>query len=112
MRSRSPPASPPPAPTPVLPDVPGMSELGLAGLEVRNVFGFAAAARTPPALIATLAGALAEALRTPAIRERLAADALDLVQPDPQGMARFIADDTRRWQDLARSHGIRVDEGG
>ena len=46
------------------------------------------------------------------IRERLAADALDLVQPDPQGMARFIADDTRRWQDLARSHGIRVDEGG
>ena len=98
--------------TPLLPDVPGMSELGLAGLEVRNVFGFAAAARTPPALIATLAGALAEALRTPAIRERLAADALDLVQPDPQGMARFIADDTRRWQDLARSHGIRVDEGG
>lgn len=98
--------------TPALPDVPGMSELGLAGLEVRNVFGFAAAARTPPGLIATLAGALAEALRTPAVRERLTADSLDLVQPDPQGMARFIADDTRRWQDLARSHGIRVDEGG
>lgn len=98
--------------TPLLPDVPGMSELGLAGLEVRNVFGFAAAARTPPALIATLAGALAEALHTPAVRERLTADALDIVQPDPQGMARFVADDTRRWQDLARSHGIRVDEGG
>jgi tripartite-type tricarboxylate transporter receptor subunit TctC len=98
--------------TPVLPDVPGMSELGLAGLEVRNVFGLAAAGRTPPALIATLASALAEALRTPAIRERLAADALDLVQPDPQSMARFIADDTRRWQDLARSNGIRIDEGG
>ena len=98
--------------TAVLPDVPGMSELGLAGLEVRNVFGFAAAARTPPALIAILAGALAEALRTPAVRERLTADALDIVQPDPQDMARFVADDTRRWQDLARSHGIRVDEGG
>jgi tripartite-type tricarboxylate transporter receptor subunit TctC len=98
--------------TRVLPDVPGMGELGLAGLEVRNVFGFAAAARTPPALIDKLAGALADALRMPAIQERLAADALDLVQPDPQGMARFIADDTRRWQDLARSHGIRVDEGG
>ncbi len=96
----------------VLPDVPGMGELGLASLEVRNIFGLAAAARTPPALIDTLAGALANALRTPAILERLAADALDLVQPDPQGMARFIADDTRRWQDLARSHGIRVEEGG
>ena len=96
----------------VLPEVPGMREVGLENLEVRNVFGFAAAARTPPALIAALAAGLADALRTPAISERLASDALDPVQPDPQGMAKFIADDTRRWQDLARSHGIRVDEGG
>lgn len=96
----------------VLPDVPGMREVGLEGLEVRNVFGFAAAAKTPPALIAALSTALANALRTPSISERLASDALDPVQPDPQGMAQFIANDTRRWQDLARSHGIRVDEGG
>ena len=96
----------------VLPDVPGMREVGLDGLEVRNVFGFAAAAKTPPALIAALSTALADALRTPSISERLASDALDPVQPDPQGMAQFIANDTRRWQDLARSHGIRVDEGG
>lgn len=98
--------------TRALPEVPGMRELALDSLDVRNVFGFAAPARTPSPVVTTIAEALGEALRVPAVRDRLEADALDIAQPDPQSMARFIADDTRRWQALARNHGIRVDDGG
>ncbi|MFM7568850.1 MAG: tripartite tricarboxylate transporter substrate binding protein [Betaproteobacteria bacterium] len=98
--------------TPSLPDVPGMRESGFDTLDVRNVFGFAAPAKTPANIIAQIASALDEAIRQPAIRDRLTADALDIVAPNPASMARFIVDDSRRWQDLATRHGIRVDEGG
>jgi tripartite-type tricarboxylate transporter receptor subunit TctC len=89
-----------------------MRESGFDTLDVRNVFGFAAPAKTPASIVAQLAAALDDAIRQPAIRERLTADALDIVAPNPGSMARFIVDDSRRWQDLATRHGIRVDEGG
>ncbi len=96
----------------LLPDVPSMKELGFEAMDVRNVFGLAAPARTPPDLIAVIANAVAQALKTPAIADRLSAEALDIERPEPQAMARFIVEDSRRWQALAAQYGIRVDEGG
>ena len=98
--------------TRLLPDVPGMSDLGFSDLDVRNVFGLAAPARTPQATLAALASALDTVVQNPAIAERLAADALDVVRPDPGAMARFLSQDSQRWQALATRYGIRVDEGG
>lgn len=98
--------------TPLLPDVPSMGDLGFNDLDVRNAFGLAAPARTPSETIAALANALDKAVQSPAIADRLAADALDVVRPDPAAMAQFITQDSRRWQALASRYGIRVDDGG
>jgi tripartite-type tricarboxylate transporter receptor subunit TctC len=96
----------------LLPDVPSMGDLGFNDLDVHNAFGLAAPARTPAETIATLANALDKALQSPAIAGRLAADALDVIRPDPAAMSQFIAQDSQRWRALATRYGIRVDEGG
>ena len=69
--------------------------------EASSWFGIAAPAGTPPAVVARLHGAIAAAVRTPAMQERFSKSGARLIGDNPQEFAARIA---RRAEDLGRDH--------
>ena len=91
----------------VLPDLPTVAEAGVPGYEVVQWYGLLAPAHTPNEIIAKLHAAMAIALQTPAVREKLAADGTDAVGNSPDEFARFIRAETDKWARVARDAGIK-----
>ena len=91
----------------VLPDLPTVAEAGVPGYEVVQWYGLLAPAHTPTEIIAKLHAAMAIALQTPAVREKLAADGTDAVGNSPDEFARFIRAETDKWARVARDAGIK-----
>ena len=95
--------------TPALPEVPGMSEAGLADFSVNNYFGLVAPRGTPQAVIERINEALPRMLALPDVQARFRADALDPATLGPQAQARFIAQDYAGWQKVATAQQIKLD---
>lgn len=64
-------------------DVPTTAELGMPAVEAENWYGMIAPAGTPAAIIATLNTAAVEAIRDPAVKEKLAAQGAVLIGDTP-----------------------------
>lgn len=91
-----------------LPDVPTITEAGLPGLEQDIWIGLLAPAGTPPAILASLEVAVAEAARLPDVQERLRPLGME---PDGRGQEAFrrmIENDNRTWREIARTAGISL----
>jgi tripartite-type tricarboxylate transporter receptor subunit TctC len=91
----------------VLPDLPTVAEAGVPGYEVVQWYGLLAPAHTPVEIIGKLHAAMASALQTPAIKEKLAADGTEAVGNTPEDFARFIRAETNKWARVAREAGIK-----
>jgi tripartite-type tricarboxylate transporter receptor subunit TctC len=66
----------------------------------------------PPAIVEKLNHAMVEAMKTPAIREKLEASGLRLVSEDrttPAYLDRFVQDEIAKWAVLIRASGISID---
>lgn len=92
----------------VLPEVPAIGE-SVAGYEVTTWYGLFAPARTPPAIVARLHGALATALTAADMRERLAALGADPVGLPPERFAPLIRQEIAKWGKVVRESGVRPD---
>ena len=82
---------------PLLPDVATLAEQGFADTVADNWYGLLAPAKTPPAVVAKLHGAVVAALNAPDIREKLVQ--LGAV-PAPMSSAEFgklLSDEHARW---------------
>ena len=91
-----------------LPEVPTMQEAGLAGYDMGIWFNLAVPRRTPPAIVARLAEALART-RTPESAARLRAAFVEpLAVPRAEDDA-FVAASAARWQAIAREARIAAD---
>ncbi len=95
--------------TPVLPDVPGLAESGLAGTEVTNYFGLVAPRGTPQAVVDRLSEALPRVLALPDVQARFRLDALEPALLGPQAQARFLAQDYAGWQRVASTQQIKLE---
>ena len=93
--------------SPALPDLPTVAET-LPGFEVNSWYGVMAPAGTPRPIIDRLYRECAAALRVPEIAAALRAQGFDIEATMPEEYARKIADDLRRWGELARATGIRI----
>jgi tripartite-type tricarboxylate transporter receptor subunit TctC len=91
-----------------LPDVPTVAET-LPGFNVKNWFGVAAPAGTPPERIARLQKSLAYALRQPEVAATLAGLGVDPVGDTPVQFGAYIKTETDRWQKLIAENGIKAD---
>jgi tripartite-type tricarboxylate transporter receptor subunit TctC len=80
-----------------LPDVPTLSEAGLAGFESDSWNGLFAPAGTPPAIVARLAHEVAKAVAAPDLRERLAPQGAVLVGNSPAEFRAQIAQEVDQW---------------
>jgi tripartite-type tricarboxylate transporter receptor subunit TctC len=90
--------------------LPGIATLREAGVDVEADAwnGLIAPARTPEAIIAAVRNAVVDALMTPAIRQKLAAQ---IMEPTPTTPAEFrarIDADIARWTPVIRAANIRV----
>ena len=92
-----------------LPDVPTFEQAGLPGVDAGGFQGVLAPAGTPPAAVARLSDALNKALSDPQVKERIAANGLDVAISTPAEFGAFIRSEIAKWGKVAREANIRLD---
>jgi tripartite-type tricarboxylate transporter receptor subunit TctC len=95
--------------SPALKDVPTIAESGYPGFETSQWYGLLAPAGTPDAIIQKLAQAAAAAGKTPAVAERLAAEAAEPSTGTSKEFAEFIKLEAARWSDVVKKSKIKAD---
>jgi len=91
------------------PDLPTLSESGLAGFDVTSWYGVVAPAGTPPEIIARLQAEFGKALREPDVREKLAGLGAEPIANTPSAFASMITSETTKWSEIVRSAKITVE---
>ena len=91
------------------PDIPTMSEAGLAGFEVNSWYGLLAPAGTPREIILKLNTEVARSLREPDARERLYSIGAEPMSNTPEEFAAYIAAEMAKWAKVVKTAGIRAD---
>jgi tripartite-type tricarboxylate transporter receptor subunit TctC len=93
-----------------LPDVPTVEEAaGLKGFDASSWFGLLAPAGTPADIVNRLQQETAKALATPAMKEKLAAQGAIASGNTPTEFARFIDAEHRKWAQVVKASGAKVD---
>lgn len=96
-----------PARHPFVPDLATFAEQAPTRGMVAEVYqGLFAPARTDPALIARIAAAAAEALATPAMRERIQAIGMTPSDMGPETLGRFVREEGERYAAVVRAANI------
>jgi tripartite-type tricarboxylate transporter receptor subunit TctC len=92
-----------------LPDVPTMGESGLPEVRVVTWNGFVAPAGTPDAIIKRLNAAVNDALMSTNTRETLDKFGSQPIGGSPQEFADFVAAESKKWTDIIRLAGVKID---
>lgn len=88
--------------TPLAPDLPTMAEAGLPGFEFYSWYGVWAARTVPREIVDRLNAAITEAMREPAVVERLTSLGFEPVAETVPELERFIVADVARNAELLR----------
>lgn len=94
--------------SPLLPDLPTMSEAGVPGYESNTWFGLLGPARLPGAVVAKVNADVAAALKADDLRQRFAAAGAEPAGGTPQAFADLIRREREKWSGVIRSAGIKV----
>ena len=89
------------------PDVPTIMESGVPDFVVDSWYGALAPAKTPPAAVAKLQAAFAQALQNPQIREKLLLQGAEAVDVTPAEFDRIIRDELAKWDYVIRAANIK-----
>ena len=96
--------------SPLVPDLPGMGEAGLADYDMSFWYGFFVPAGTPPAVIKRIFDATAQVVQLPEVRQALAREGTEIAtSKSPEEFAAFVAEDAKFWVRLVRDAKITVD---
>ena len=94
---------------PLLPDVPTVTEAGLAGYEASVWWGLVAPAKTPPEIVRQLNAETNKALANPAIANKLSELGVVVTPGTPDEFAAFMKSQTELWAGVVKSAGIKPD---
>ena len=93
-----------------LPDVPTIAEAGpVKGFEASSWFGLLAPAGTPHEIVNRVQQETAKALASPALKERLVSQGAIPSGNTPDAFGRFIADEAKKWAQVVKASGAKVD---
>jgi tripartite-type tricarboxylate transporter receptor subunit TctC len=95
--------------TAVLPDVPTIDELGLAGFDATTWHGLVAPAGTPQEITAKLYRAAIAALADPETRKALGDLGVDIVGSSPAEFSAYIKSEIPKWSAVVKAAGARLD---
>jgi tripartite-type tricarboxylate transporter receptor subunit TctC len=94
--------------SPLLPDVPTLTESGVQGMEAGTWQGIVVPHGTPKEIIDTLNAAIHKSLAEPSVLEQLNRQGVDTAPSTPDEFTKFIADDIDRWHDVITKAGITI----
>ena len=89
-----------------LPDTPTVAEHGFKGFEAYAWNGLVAPARTPQRIVDKLSSVVADASKTPDIRDKLKVQGSEAAATTPAEFRRMIGDEIPRWRKLVKELGI------
>jgi tripartite-type tricarboxylate transporter receptor subunit TctC len=95
--------------SPLLPNVPTLDELGVAGYEASTWTGVFAPAGTAPAVLARLSASLRKAMAGEAVRERYRGMGVEVMDMNPSDFAAYVRADYEKWRKVAREGNIVVE---
>jgi tripartite-type tricarboxylate transporter receptor subunit TctC len=93
---------------PSAPEVPTTAEAGMPNLLTENWYGMVAPAKTPPSIVAALNKAAVEAMKDPAVIEKLSSQGAILAGDSPDHFATFIDSETKKWAKVITDAGVQT----
>lgn len=95
--------------SPLLPDVPTMTEAGLPGFEAVGLATLMAPAGTPPDVVARLSREVAAVVRMPDVRDQLVNMGLEVVGNTPAEFAEYMRSEAPKWAKVIRDARIKAE---
>ena len=92
-----------------LPEVPTIAEAGYKGFGASTWYGLLAPARTPAPVIARLNAEVNRVLKTPEVRERLAAEGGEALGGSPEQFASFLKAEHAKWGRVVKESGAKAE---
>ncbi|MFZ1968881.1 MAG: tripartite tricarboxylate transporter substrate binding protein [Bradyrhizobium sp.] len=91
-------------------EVPTTTELGMPELQAENWYGMVAPAGTPAPIVERLNQIATEAMRDPAVKEKLAIQGATLVGDSPAHFHAFIESEIARWAKVIKDAGVTTEK--
>jgi tripartite-type tricarboxylate transporter receptor subunit TctC len=95
---------------PLVPDLPTFEDSGFRGFDGVQWYGIVGPAKLPAEITRKLNAEINRAIGSPALQQRLAGEAIDVMPMTPEQFGQFIQADIARWSALARERNIRLDD--
>ena len=95
---------------PSAPEVPTTAEVGMPDLITENWYGMVAPAKTPPQIVAALNKAAVEAMRDPAVVDKLASQGATLIGNTPDEFRAYIASEMQKWAKVIKDAGVHTEK--
>jgi tripartite-type tricarboxylate transporter receptor subunit TctC len=96
--------------TPAAPDLPTVSEAGLPGYEVDQWYGVLTGAKVPAPIVKKLNAGINEALKSPEVVKRFAADGSTPKGSTPQEFHAHIKSEIGKWRKLVKAAGLKPEQ--
>jgi len=93
----------------LLPELPTISEAGLAGFDANNWYGLVAPARTPRAIIDQLNAEVTKILNMPDVRTTLFNQGLDPAPGTPEQFGAYIKSERAKWAKVIKESGAKAE---
>jgi tripartite-type tricarboxylate transporter receptor subunit TctC len=93
--------------SPLLPNVPTISETGLPGFDSSTWFAVVAPPGTPPEIAQKINGAIVEALKLPDVQQKFIELGAEIVGNSPSDTADFIASERVRWKKVIDTANVK-----
>ena len=94
---------------PLLPDVPTVAESGVPGYAGQSWFTLAAGNTVDPAIVDKLSADVREALQSDEMKQRFSKLGMTIVASTPQQARERFDSETRKWSEVIRQSGIKLD---
>lgn len=92
-----------------VPDTPTMDEAGVKGFEMVAWQAVYAPKGTPKAVVDRLNKEIVAIVKSPDVREKMAATGIEVVGGTPEDLTKFMQKEIPRWAELIRKSGAQVD---
>jgi tripartite-type tricarboxylate transporter receptor subunit TctC len=93
------------------PDIPTVSEAGVAGYESVGWFGLLAPPNTPPDIVAKINAVIVAAMNTQEFRDHLATLGAEPKPQTPEQFGRYINADVAKWSKLVKDNDVQLPGG-
>lgn len=94
--------------SPIMPNIPTISET-VPNFEVKTWYGLFGPANLPKEIVNKLNAAIAEAIRSPEIKEQLIRSGYEPETTSPEGFNQLMKDDVVAWGKVVKASGVQID---